>query len=306
MSHKANAWLAGLDPAQVKAGAFRVLFHLCDHHNDSRDPTRACFPTQEALRERTGLSNGALNAALSAMEEAGLILRRRGTAPGSRMQRTYYILGCDFDLLPEQTPENGVCTNSGAPEAVAVSNSGGPESVDEQTPVFGVTNSGAPERILKVTVNTTTAHARDGHLAAECLAVCGPAICRTGRRSLAESDEVIEGWIGEGFDLHLDVLPVLTERTCKPIDRVIRSWDYFTAAIRRAHARRLRGQQAGQAAENQQVGAGAPDSDPVAHLAALLNAGRYVPPSAVSTATRSALLARGLVTQETLRAYQIY
>lgn len=93
MSHKANYWLASLDPARVKAGAFRVLFHLCDHHNAEIDPTIACFPSQETLRVKTGLSNGALNNALNEMEEAGLLLRRRSTVPGSSERRTYYILG---------------------------------------------------------------------------------------------------------------------------------------------------------------------------------------------------------------------
>ena len=37
-----------------------------------------------------------------------------------------------------------------------------------------------------------------------------------------------------------------------------------------------------------------------------INSGRYVPPSAVSTTKRAALLAAGLVTEATLRARQIY
>lgn|GEM_PF-3445088 len=130
MSHKANYWLASLDPSRVKAGAFRVLFHLCDHHNAETDPARACFPSQDTLRDKTGLSNGALNNALNEMEEGGILLRRRSTVPGSRERRTYYILGCDFDLTAKQTPENGVCTNSSPLE---------PET--EQTPVSEASNS---------------------------------------------------------------------------------------------------------------------------------------------------------------------
>ena len=37
-----------------------------------------------------------------------------------------------------------------------------------------------------------------------------------------------------------------------------------------------------------------------------INSGRYVPPSAVSTSKRAALLAAGLVTEATLRSRQIY
>ena len=41
-------------------------------------------------------------------------------------------------------------------------------------------------------------------------------------------------------------------------------------------------------------------------IAGWINTGRYVPPSAVSTSMRDTLLARGLVTEEALRALQIY
>ncbi|AEM41424.1 helix-turn-helix domain-containing protein [Ketogulonicigenium vulgare] len=130
MSHKANYWLASLDPNRVKAGAFRVLFHLCDHHNDETDPALACYPSQARLMEKTGLSNGALNSALATMEEDGLIIRRKSTAPGSKERRTYYILGCDFAPRAEQTPFSGVSANSGPQEPVA-----------EQTPDLGASNS---------------------------------------------------------------------------------------------------------------------------------------------------------------------
>jgi hypothetical protein len=130
VSHKANYWLASLDPLRVKSGAFRVLFHLCDHHRDDRDPTVACFPSQETLRERTGLSNGALNNALAEMESDGLLVRRRSTVPGSRERRTYYILGCDLGADTRLTPENGGSSNSSPPEPVG-----------EQTPFSDVSNS---------------------------------------------------------------------------------------------------------------------------------------------------------------------
>ena len=117
MSHRANYWLAQVPPERVKAGAFRVLFHMCNFHNDERDPRRACFPSQETLRERTGMANGTLNAALAQLESDGLIRRLRSTVPGESTRRTYYVLECDFGRLDEQTPESGVSPNSGAPEA---------------------------------------------------------------------------------------------------------------------------------------------------------------------------------------------
>lgn len=130
MSHKASAWLALLPPETVKAGAFRILFHLCDHHNDERDPEFACFPSQETLMRKTGLSNGALNNALKTMEQGGILKRRRSTVPGSSKPRTYYILGCDGPLTAKQTPENGGSPNSSPLEAAT-----------EQTPVSEQANS---------------------------------------------------------------------------------------------------------------------------------------------------------------------
>lgn len=107
MSHKANYRLAELDPERVKEGAFRVLFHLCAHHNSDEPSDRACFPSQETLMKRTALSNGGLNNALNALEDAGLLRRVRGTIPGQPTPRTYYVLGCDYEAWTGQTPLSG-------------------------------------------------------------------------------------------------------------------------------------------------------------------------------------------------------
>lgn len=117
MSHKASSWLAEIPAASLSGSEFRVLFHLCDAHNSKRDAETACFPSQERLREATGLSNGGLNNALNSLEAAGFILRIRRTVPGSAVQRTYYILGFDLPPPQEQTPENGVGANSTFDEA---------------------------------------------------------------------------------------------------------------------------------------------------------------------------------------------
>lgn len=117
MSHKASSWLAEIPASALSGSQFRVLFHLCDAHNSKRDSESACFPSQERLREATGLSNGGLNNALNALEEAGFIRRIRRTEPGTAIQRTYYILGFDLPPPQEQTPENGVGANSTFREA---------------------------------------------------------------------------------------------------------------------------------------------------------------------------------------------
>lgn len=107
MSHKASSWLADIPADLINAGAFRVLFHLCDAHNSKRPYATACFPSQELLRQATGLSNGGLNNALNSIEGAGLMRRRRTRNPDGTKGPTYYILGCDVDLSIDPTPENG-------------------------------------------------------------------------------------------------------------------------------------------------------------------------------------------------------
>lgn len=111
MSHKASHWLAEIPASLINASAFRVLFHLCDAHNSKRPPLEACFPQHKLLLEATGLSNGGLNNALNALEAVGL-MRRVRTCDETGKRRNYYILGCDFDLLKEQSPNYGDTGNS--------------------------------------------------------------------------------------------------------------------------------------------------------------------------------------------------
>lgn len=112
MSHKASSWLADIPASAINAGAFRVLFHLCDAHNSKRAPETACFPSQEVLRGVTGLSNGGLNNALNSIEKAGLMRRRRTRGADGTKGPTFYILGCDREIEPSPTPESGDGTNS--------------------------------------------------------------------------------------------------------------------------------------------------------------------------------------------------
>ena len=117
---------------------------------------------------------------------------------------------------------------------------------------------------------------------------------------------VIDGWLAAGYDLDADILPVLRARTLRKRDSPIRTWAYFTPAITKRHAQRT-------AQTTKPKGARETESVPkptayelMVMTADWINSGRYVPPSAVSTSKRAALLAAGLVTEATLRARQIY
>ena len=130
------------------------------------------------------------------------------------------------------------------------------------------------------------------------------------RAEIIATGAVIAGWIASGYDLAADILPTLADRTRPTRASPIRTWDYFTPAIAQRHARRIAraeaGQRAGEAGAGGTVSAPAQDVDPLVRLAAWINSGTYIPPSAVSTSQRNALLAAGLVTEAALRARQIY
>lgn len=109
MSHKATNWFSEVPANLMTSGEFRVLFFLADCHN----PSRGCFPEQEFLRGKTGLSNGGLNKCLSGLETKKLIRRKQrfNTKTKTRLS-TLYILGCDEDLTIEPTPQSGDGSNS--------------------------------------------------------------------------------------------------------------------------------------------------------------------------------------------------
>ena len=117
---------------------------------------------------------------------------------------------------------------------------------------------------------------------------------------------MIDGWFAKGYDLAADILPTLAERTKRKRTDPIRTWDYFTPAIAKRHALGL-----AQAAKEKGAGEAGivpplTDYGIMVRTADWINSGRYVPPSAVSTSKRAALVAAGLVTEATLRARQIY
>lgn len=111
MSHAATRWLSEIDPSAITAGEFRVLFHLCDCHN----PSSGCFPSQEYLRDKTGLSNGGLNNALSGLEAKAIIYREKRWDEATKKQlSTRYILG--FEGIPSPLSGDGaVSTFQGEP-----------------------------------------------------------------------------------------------------------------------------------------------------------------------------------------------
>lgn len=105
MSHKATSWLANLAPESMTAGAFRVMFHLCDCHN----PSNGCFPAQAYLMEKCNLSSSGLNLILKRLEGDGLISRHQRVDVKTRKKRpTRYLFPFEEGFKPQNpSPESG-------------------------------------------------------------------------------------------------------------------------------------------------------------------------------------------------------
>ena len=286
MSHEATNWAfkqRGLKPATRV-----VLLYLADRHN----PDYGCFPSQAQLAADCEMSRASVNNHLEELERAGLIRRERRINPETRKQMsTLYILGFEEAFAQAPCPENG--------------------HGNEAEPCLKIGESRVQNldtNPVRESVNTTTDFGADADdPGARCLAACGQGLSEQSRSVIRQTDEVIDAWLAEGLDLDLDVMPVLSERTApRKQPRTIRTWDYFSEAVRARHAQRMARAAKAQDAEKQHVAAGAPESDPVERLAGWINSGQHVPPSAVSNRQRDELVRRGLVTDHRLRQLQIY
>ena len=286
MSHKATNWAfsqRGLKPAERV-----VLLYLADRHN----PDHGCFPSQDQLAADCEMSRSGLNNILERLVDMGLIRRERRIDLKTRKQKsTRYILGFEDEFTQEPCPQTGHGNSEIPCPKNAESRVQNLDTNPVREPVSTTTDFPAePEDPVQI-----------------CLEVCGPGLSETSRQVIRASDGVIWGWIEGGALLEADILPVLRDRTASPPCRTIRTWDYFSQAVAARQARR-EAQEARlrQNAERQHVRPPAPDSDPLLRLADWINSGARVPPQCVTNTQRDALLERGLVTADRLRALQIY
>jgi DNA-binding MarR family transcriptional regulator len=289
MSHAATNWAIqqrGLSPVTKL-----VLWHLCDRHN----PDYGCFPSQDQLAADVEISRASLNVHLEKLESARLIYRqRRHSEDTHRRKSTRYLLAFEAEFGRDPCPESGHGNGQ------------------KPCPDFGESQvQNLDTNLVREPVTTTARDAgASGDLEAACLAACGPGLSEAARAEIIATGAVIAGWIAAGYDLAADILPTLADRTRQTRDSPIRTWDYFTPAIAQRHARRIAraatGERAREAGAGGAASAPGPNPDPLIRLAAWINSGTYIPPSAVSTSQRNALLAAGLVTEAALRARQIY
>lgn len=175
-------------------------------------------------------------------------------------------------------------------------------------------------------------------ICARLIAACGPGLCAVGRFTIRRTASVIGRWLAAGWDLEADILPILAARTAKVRGSPIRTWAYFTEAIREARERRLRpAQSRGRsraawlaalarqraappaavrvvpppvAPATPRVALGQPpvQADPremAEPHAARIRADPWTPAGAISNTIRDAMLALGRVRAEQLRALGI-
>jgi hypothetical protein len=315
MSHRATNWAIqqrGLAPATKL-----VLWHLCDRHN----PDYGCFPSQDQLAADAEISRASLNTHLDKLEQAGLIRRERRLDDDTKRQRTTrYFLGFEDEFAPKPCPDSG---HGSTPEPCPDFAKSRVQNLDtnpvSKEPVITTARDAGATREGRVEVSAGYEGPDLDAAEAACLAACGDGMAPAARAAITATSATIGAWLKAGFDLDLDVLPVITKRTAKPRGSPIRTWDYFSQAIAARHAKRIaqaaRSQGAGEAGAGTAVAPSGPalaSSTPggipehLQRLAAWINSGSYVPPSAFTNTTRDALLRAGLVTEATLRARQIY
>lgn len=264
MSHSATIWALqqrGLTPAQRV-----VLFYLADRHN----PDYGCFPSQAQLAADCEISRSGLNKLLDELQDRRLIRRERRVHPEThRQMSTRYILGFEKGFeAPSETIK--------APDPCPETGHGNPQSEPVDKPkkaVSTVSDSVSKSRVHNLDTNlvsiqpvsTTTARASDEPVdnspQGRCLAAAGRGLCPAGRQSITVTAEVIDGWLAAGFDLELDVLPVIASRTVAMRISPIRTWAYFSDAVREAHRSRVAKAERARNAENSMVWGGRGGAD---------------------------------------------
>jgi hypothetical protein len=314
MSHRATNWAIqqrGLAPATKL-----VLWHLCDRHN----PVYGCFPSQDQLAADAEISRASLNVHLDKLEQAGLIRRERRHCEGAhRRQSTRYFLGfepefsaqAELPLAAENRPDPCPESRHGkgqkpCPDFAKSHVQNLDTNPVSKEPVITTARDAGATREGRVEVCADDEASDLDAAEAACLAACGEGMTPAARAAITATTVTIGAWLAAGYDLDLDVLPVIAERTAKPRGSPIRTWDYFSQALTARHAKRIAQAARSQGAGEASAGPAVAPEDRLARLAAWLNSGAYVPPSAVTNTQRDALLRAGLVTEATLRAHQIY
>ena len=317
MSHKATVW--AIQQRGLKPATKIVLWFLCDRHN----PDFGCFPTQARLADDAEMSISALNEHLAKLEKLRLIHRVRVHDPRThKRQATRYILGFEDGFPQKPTPEtgHGLCGTEEEhhPEPT-------PETGDraisgfsaKPSPDFAQSHLRNPETNLvreplsKPVKEEEDAAARDSdfdRFFAELLGALG----------FATSASLPAWWQGEPARLHvrrwIDDLGLTEDRIIEvatetrndhpnPPDGP-KALDRFMERAAQRDAQAAADASGGKAKRQRKRDVGPPPSEDqlAVFYAAKVNSDEYLPASMISNAMCEAMLTRGLVTAERLRA----
>lgn len=277
MSHQATNW--AFQQRGLEAATWRVLIILADRHN----PDFGCFPSQSRIAADAEMSRSSLNVHLGKLERAGLIRRERRIDPTTRRQRsTCYLFAFEEAFTQKPCPESG----HGNPPGEGTE----PPGAVSRSRVQNLDTNPVSIQPVMTTAREADTGAESADPQSRCLAAGGPGLCPASRAAITGTADVIDGWIAEGIDLDADILPTITRRTTQIRISPIRTWGYFTGAVRAARQARLRR-----------------EADPritAQHrfFADWINSDRYLPPTAVTNTMARALLRFDLVTEAQLTA----
>ncbi len=321
MSHAATNW--AIQQRGLKPATKIVLWFLCDRHN----PDFGCFPTQARLAEDAEMSISALNDHLATLEKLGLIHRIRAHDPHShRRLPTRYNLGFEQGFPQNPPPESG----DGFVEITKENDDPSPESPDGAISGFpGVPSPDFPEshlrnpeyNLLREPLTKTVKEEEDAQAReidfdrffAELLTALG----------IDPVGPLPAWWQGWPAKTHvcrwIDDLGLTEDRiteTATETRRVHPAPPDGPKALDRAMERAARRDaQVSVAKSYAQTTKGKPSrtegarpgaDEVAAFYADLVNSDRFLPANTISNTTRDAMLSRGLVTPERLRARGVH
>ncbi len=321
MSHAATNW--AIQQRGLKPTTKIVLWFLCDRHN----PDFGCFPTQARLAEDAEMSISALNDHLATLENLRLIHRIRTKNPRThRRQPTRYILGFEAGFPQEPPPESG----DGFVEIMEENDDPSPESTDGSISGFpGVPSPDFPqshlrnpeynlvrEPLTKPVKEEEDAQAREiefDRFFAELLNALG----------LDPNGTLPAWWQGWPAKTHvrrwIDDLGLTEDRIIetatetrrdhpappdgpKALDRAMERAAKRDAQVAAASSKAPIGKRQPKRTEGTR-----PSADELAAFYAdMVNSDFFLPANTISNTIRDAMLSRGLVTPERLRARSVH
>jgi len=321
MSHAATNW--AIQQRGLKPATKIVLWFLCDRHN----PDFGCFPTQARLAEDAEMSISALNDHLATLEDLGLIHRIRTQNPRThRRQPTRYILGFEARFPQEPPPESGEGffeimeeNDDPSPESTDGANSGFP---GVPSPDFAQSHLRNPEYNLvrepltKPVKEEEDAQAREidfDRFFAELLTalVLDPNGTLPAWWQGWPAKTHVRRWIDD-LDLTEDrIIETATETRRdhpappdgpKALDRAMER-----AAKRDTQVAATSPKAPADKCQSKRTEVAQPSADELAAFYAdMVNSDRFLPANAISNTIRDAMLSRGLVTPERLRARGVH